>query len=73
MTTSTFGMTHAEMAARLRELLAADPPKPPRIIYAAPDGRHQLPRPAVGGAVQCPAGVAAAAGNTAVAGGGCHE
>ena len=52
-------LSHAEMADRLRALLAADPPKPPRILFAAPDGRHQIPRPAVGGDTGC-AAVAAA-------------
>ena len=61
-------LTHAEMAARLRELLAADPLPPPRILYDRPDGRHQLPRPAVGGdtpntsAVSLPLGTGGAGG-----------
>lgn len=56
-------LTHAEMADRLRALLAADPLPPPRILYAAPDGRHQIPRPAVGGVAGPDR--QAAAGNTA--------
>jgi hypothetical protein len=57
-------MTHAEMADRLRALLAADPLPAPRVLFDRPDGRHQIPRPVVGCAPTCPAPIAPA-GNTA--------
>jgi hypothetical protein len=60
-------MTHTEAVVRLRALLASDTEiRPPRVLYAAPDGRHKIGQ-AAGGAVTSRHEINGRQGNTVTA------